>query len=390
MTKKEYNKLLSWASERGYKLHKDIEYKIKNGIGGMYAKSDIKAFTPIYSGPSSVLDAWVNTPTNLEYTNDILVEYLKGDDSDIKEMFLAFESLDSFKESSIYFATESELQLLSKISSPVYSIIRQWKYKIETHLAWFKERHPNVSDDDILFIILNSESRAWGIGGFNPILDLFNHSNEFGMTRTTMDGSSEYFLGCRYDIKKGSQIYDSYGINDIFHYLKAYSFFDEKDYHYSNIVARLDFPLTTEIHKLQYEEVKKHFNTETMEVNGQAKFKVLDNDLFLTEFGPSHKMVMLVDILSRNTKELLESTKDMPSINYLNIYLEWFNILLNNTFITEENEAQLTDRLKPWYAGIKRDFEIIKKSKEWAIKTNSVLSTIGNKETFENYLESNK
>lgn len=386
MTKTEYKKLLSWATKRGYRLHPNIEFKIENGIGGIYANSDIDAGSVLYHGPSAVIDKWDNVDVNIDYICDILREYLKGDSSEIHKMFLAFQSIESLKKNSIYFASTEELNTIQSISQPVYITIQRYISSLNQRLVYIREKFTEATDDDIMYILLNAESRMWGLGGFNPILDLFNHSSRFGMARSqTPDG---FVLGNKVGIKKGEQVFDSYGINCIFHYLTSYSFFDKTDIHYSNIINRLDFPLDTELHKAQYNEITKKFSTEMIKVGDSDKFRILDNDILLTEYGPNHKFVSLVEIMA--TKDFSDKRTPTSAWDVLSVYLEWFNLMLNNVSIDNVDRNTLTDRVKMWYDGIKKDTQLISTAKQWAINTSPLLNAAGNDVVVKKHLESKK
>jgi hypothetical protein len=372
MTVDDYVILKDWAESVGYKLNPSVEYRIVDGIGGMYAIDDIPANSILYTGPPSVLDEYTNSKISPNYYMDIIKEYQLGDDSKINKMFLAFESIEFFKENSIYYATDDELELLGVMSNSVMLQAKRYISKLDNTREWIKERMPDTSDDTIMYILLNSESRSWSDGGFSPILDLFNHSHMKGSSRIAVSTHGISVLGAKVDYKAGDQVYDSYGVRDMYQYVQNYCFFDSSDWHYSNIISRLDFPLKKEVDIRRFDEVKKHFEVVTFNDGTSEKFKILDADIFITDMGPSHKLVKLVDIFSE--------TNDAK--NHLSVYLEWFDVFINS--INLKDVVEVTPRLVPYYNAIQKELAMLQYCKRWAVMSNVSLPTHGTENVINN------
>ena len=388
----DYNQLKDWAEACGYKIHPSIEYKIVDGIGGMYAKDDINQHDVLYSGPGSVKSNWVGRNLNLDYLSDIIKEYKLGTKSEIYQMFKAFETIEFFKKYSIYFATDSEFEILHQISQSACVYAQEYRNLLSTQFEWLRGKFDSdVTDDDILYILLNSESRAWGDGGFNPILDLFNHSNRKGNARMMINSEHQFVLGARTPYKKGEQIYDSYGHNDIYHFCAAYNFFDPGDYHCSNIVARMDIGAESEIQKLQLSEIKKSFNVVEKNVNGVSKYKILNKDLFLTEDGPNRNMVKVIDTISKTDVDTFDEPVRMNDYqtSFLFVFNEWLSLIESTTNPMSVDKSKITPRLESWYNAALKELDLIKINRSWLLNTNLVMPNYGAQKIIEN-LENQK
>lgn len=388
----DYNKLKDWAEKRGYMINPSIEYKIVDGIGGMYAKDDINQYDVLYSGPGSVKSDWTGRNLSLDYLLDIIKEYKLGDKSEIHQMFKAFETIEFFKKYSIYFATDSEFETLQQISQSAWVYAREYTDFLTNQFEWLRGKlDSDVTDDDILYILLNSESRAWGDGGFNPILDLFNHSSRKGNARMMVNDKHQFVLGARTSYKKGEQIYDSYGHNDIYHFCAAYNFFDPSDYHCSNIVARLDIGAESKIQKLQLSEIKKSFNVVEKNVDGVSKYKILNKDLFLTEDGPNRNMVKVIDTISKTDVNTFDEPVRMNDYqtSFLVVFNEWLKLIESTTNPMSVDKSKITPRLESWYNAALKELDLIKINRSWLLNTNLVMPNYGAQKIIEN-LENQK
>lgn len=386
MTNTEYSELLNWAKDRGYELHPSIEYKIVDGIGGMYATKDIPKSTVLYTGPVSVFGDWGEKIVNNDYISRVFDEYLKGTDSEIQPMFIAHESLDSFKKSSIFFATEDELNTLKNLSPTHHTIATGTIDRLNSMVNWWVENKPQLSRDEIVWMILNLDSRSWSDGGFNPILDLFNHSNNVGSTRFKSEGGGKSKLISLVDYKAGDQIYDSYGIQDMSKFLASYNFFDRTDVHYVDLISRVEFPLSSDVDLKLYEEVKRRFNTTEIIVDGVKKYKILNGGAFLTEYGPTTEFLVLVDMFSRRDIETINNPKLTNQMNVAAVYFEWLNLFYNSIESDSVVRGELTDRLKPWYDMILKEKVVMENCIQWLKYT----STKANEIKLGESLESNK
>ena len=175
MTKKEFKILEKWADGLGYRLNPKLEYKVKNGIGGIYAREDVDRYEILYSGNAkSIFNDDVADMIGISYLAKVVMEYKKGSASDINPLFIAFTPLSTLKKISVYFTSESDLEKLAKLSHSAYVGVKKYKSRVDEVVKLISdELGGNYDSDDILYILLNSDSRSWSQGGFNPILDLF-------------------------------------------------------------------------------------------------------------------------------------------------------------------------------------------------------------------------
>lgn len=388
----DYTQLKEWAEKLGYKLSPSVEYKVVDGVGGMYAKNDINEYDVLYSGPGSVKAEWVGNNLTLDYLSDVIREYKLGTESEIHQMFSAFETIEFFKEYSIYFVTDSELETLQQISQSAWVYAQEYRNNLKNQFEWLRGKFGNdVTDDDIIYILLNSESRAWGDGGFNPILDLFNHSSRKGNARMRVGSENRFVLGARTSYKKGEQIYDSYGQSDIYHYCAAYNFFDPSDYHCSNIVCRLDIAAESEVQKLQLSEMKKSFNVVERDINGVPKYKIINRDIFITENGPNRNMVKVMDIISKNDVNTFDEPVRMDNYetSFLVAFTDWLNLVESTTNPMSVDKSKITPRLESWYNAAIKELDLIKINRSWLLNTNLNMPNFGGLKTIEN-LENQK
>ena len=390
MTKKEFKILEKWAGGLGYRLNPKLEYKVKNGIGGIYAREDIDRYEILYSGNAkSIFNDDVTHMIGIQYFAKVVMEYKKGSASDINPLFIAFTPLSTLKKISVYFTSESDLEKLAKLSQSAYVGVMKYKSRVDEVVKLISdELGGNYDSDDILYILLNSDSRSWSQGGFNPILDLFNHSNQYAMSRTLLSDKITFGLGAKRSYKKGEEVYNSYGLHDVYHYIEYYQFFDSNDYTFIDISQRLDFNLITEEDRLIFDEVKKRFNVTVFKSGDIEKYKV-NEQLLLSAKGPSHTLVCLVDIMARKTKELIDSPKLLKPKDYTPTYIEWIRLLLNSINLDAVTEEELSEPIKPYYKACVAEVDVLHKCLDWALNNDSSASLLATHEFIKN-LENQK
>jgi hypothetical protein len=369
MKKADFKQLKEWSESKGYHLNPKLDYKNVAGVGGIYATDDINQFEVLYRGPGRVISGYDDMLNlSLEYLADIVREYQKGKESDIWPMFNSFQSIEDLKKTSIVYATPDELSMLGSFSKSAANLAVKYQSKIQKIKLNLKELlGDDTSMDDIMFVLLNSEARSWGEGGFNPILDLFNHNNIKAMSRTRV-GVNDYVLGAKVNYKKGEQVYNSYGVHDIFHFIESYGFYDPADLHLIDVALRVDFQLDGDVQERQLAELSKHFDViqyEPKNEDATARFKISNGGMYMTQVGPSHNLLKAIDIMARKTQEQMDNPKLTPYDNYINVFAEWLNLFSSTNTVELVDKSQLTDRLIPYYDAALKEKQIIEYNTNW-------------------------
>lgn len=372
MTESQYKEYEEWANSLGYYLGDNLEYKVKNGMGGIYATSDIPRNSIIYKGDARTIfnqNITRKTRAGVLYLCDFVRSYSKGSDSTIYPMFSTLTPLDELKRTSVYFMSDSDLELLKSFNTTAWVSVMRYRERINRMVS---DIHSEIGDsyskDDTILCVLNFDSRAWSDGGFNPILDLFNHQNKKAMSRIFTKDEMGFLLGARVDYRKGDEVYNSYGISDVYRYAEHYRFFDKNDDTYIDIANRLDFPLNNNIDEQHFEEIKKMFNVQVIQNDAGKKYRILD-EVLISKYGPSHTFMKLIDILSRNTDEKIQNPNLVTRMDIMLLCLNWLSMIRNSIKLNINVDSE-SEVIKMYYDISVAEVEILDNCIQWAMNSD--------------------
>jgi hypothetical protein len=381
MTSKNYKVLLEWANTIGYKLHNSIERKSVNGVYGYYATDDIKNGDILFKSPTNqtiLLDTNFNydeaTHHWVKMIHTVAHQYRIGDNCKYKLLFTAFDTMDYLKKSSIYFATNAELELISKLSPVLRILINNFINEVNQLVNGVIEIDGSLNKNDVLWIVLNWRSRAWQ-DGFVPILDLFNHSNKMGNLKYNIPEINETYIVARHDYKKGDQVYISYDTYDVYHYAINYNFYDKTDWKYISVPTRLSFTIKSELDELIFELISKQFQTSRFKTGDLQMYRILSKDIYFTEYGPTDDLIRLARCFSYETIDDLKNNK-ISNIKFDEIVNGWLNLIESaNNVYSVVVPAYQTPRLQRFYDIQIDEFDIIQANRNW-VNVNSKSSKV--------------
>jgi hypothetical protein len=375
--------LLEWGKQQSIELNKKLEYKIVNNIGGIYTTEPIEKGEVLASCPLSfpVWTAEFNDPVKQDLFNSMnnemkqiyfySKEYHLGEKSRYWPVFKSFATLENLSKYGTYFLTDDDLDFISKMNSNLYLTIKKHNFAINYYLDELLKLEETFDRNALLMVILNVNSRGW-CDGVYPILDLFNHSNKRG--NLSVSNTTHKMLISNDKYESGEQVYISYGVNDMSWFSTVYNFYDMNDYHFIVLTNRLNFPLNTELYQLIYNNVKQIYKTTELELeinNGKiSAYKVDNNSLLLTEYGPNYQLIeFLKNYAYSNSEEILNNKFNSKSfftvLSQLLDIIDGYNTVDNITF------KQVPDKLMRFYHLSHKEKEIIKFTREW-IKVNNI------------------
>jgi len=366
---------INLTKKLGFYLNDKIEYKIINGIGGMWAKDVIKKGEELCKCPidfrTKIIDEYkfedVSKKEQYDKFNIALKQiyayskqYQLGEKSEYYPLFQFFYKLNQFKPTNAYFFDNEELTIINSMNSYVLLKIQDFKDNVNGIIERIHTFDPDIKKDTLLMIILNYYSRAWG-DGFFPIFDLFNHSSKKGAL-VTFD-IKEKILYSKVDYKKGEQIYDSYGIDDIITYNINYDFYEPLDTHYIIITNRIKFPLNSDSASIIYENVSKKYETKLCMIDDTLEgYTVNNKNLVMTEVGPS---LELIEFLTYYCKGDNNKSRNLNFIEIYEIFESFINIIDNYNKVENINIFTLPEKLHKYYYALKKEKYIINNNRKW-------------------------
>lgn len=381
MTPKKYKSLLDWAKSIGYELHPLLERKKVDGVYGLYATDDIAdgsilfkspAYSTIQTDPNFNYDETLHKYVKLIHT--IVVQYTMGEKCKYSPIFDAFETLNEMKEYSVYFCSSDEFKLIRDLSPLLEILIKNTINEIDKIVDTVYEIDNTLNKDDILWITLNWKSRAWD-SGFIPILDLFNHSNKRGNLKYYIPETGDNYLIARGDYKKGEQVYDSYDINDVYHYAINYNFYDSSDWKYISLPFRMSFKITTDFDQKIFELVSKRFEVQKFKNGESESYRILSKGICFTEYGPTDELIELAKCFSYESLDDLNNGK-FSYHKFDEVILSWLNLIESSNKVNSvEVPAYQTPRLKRFYDIQLDEFKIINACKIWLDVNSKSLKT---------------
>jgi hypothetical protein len=347
-------KILNDLKSLGVYFNPKIERKKVGGIYGMYAKEDIFEKELLVYLPSthrlSILD--IKYPDNFtwidKYCYSFYKEFQKSFDS---KYSYAFQYFEDHKKLSCSFYTEEELKILKNLSPNLYNRILLEKQSYLKKINIFKDFDSTIEEKNLQHIILNYKSRGYQ-NGFLPIIDLFNHSSTKGSEHVLNNTSDSIYTPVK--VKKGDQVYISYGPMDLYEHGYLYNYFDSNDLHLLILGFRIKYLELSTLYKPNFLKLAEKYNIEYYEKDNTIFYNIVDRRIFITEIGFS--------------KILLNFIQDYNSLIGKNKGIQLLEDIINN--ISQSLNAELkvlSPKLLRYFSIIKKEKEILEKCKKLII-----------------------
>ena len=309
-----YEKVLEWALSKGAKLNSRIERKVVNGVAGMYAAKPIPKGMLLASIP---MDQTFQEDESFEYPENTTKEFRLVHASaknlcqqeNVWGGFANLYTLEDLRKSDSLFFEPGDIDLLGTMNSILKDqvVLKQNKFKlIIEHILSFDPTLDNESGRDaILQICLNYQTRAWGDYYFVPLLDMFNHSDQFG-TRL-FEKNNTLMLAAGMDYQPGQQVWINYGAKDIFLHAINYGYFDPSGTHAIDLGYRVRQTADNPFQKKLFQYLSTRYNLTWGEDDKKnIHYKLEHNKALLLDQAPNVFAIDYFRDLSFRTEEELD------------------------------------------------------------------------------------
>ena len=357
--------LISMGMMWNLKINPKIERKYVNGRWGMFATEPIESSEVLISSntPAAILHKGYD-----EMVGKYSVEFEKGKDAYLTPWFDTLKTdIDSFKENATYYATDDELETLSKISLLIHSKVRHYIKNISTKSDEISKEY-KCSKESAEIMLLMKDSRAWG-AGFMPGFDLFNHNARRGnpMYIIEEEGQPLYMFLSRGAYAVGEEIFVSYDANDSMKYCINYNFFDETDIHTVNILQRLFFNADDENGQVILNRLKESVGIAEHDIDGKSVFQI-------KSAAPLMAGNLCTDLLDIATQFALDEDGNVQDETLTETLMNWLQYSSHNVLLNTLREEQLTPRIKRFLNCISADNRAIQQCWDWVILNSKVYS----------------
>mgnify|MGYP000149596243 CR=1 FL=1 len=367
MMQKEFQHTLDWAVSNGLILNNNVERKCVDGIWGMYASKNLDKDELLGSFPTTNL---IN-PNQLDYPKEAsnsarqihtsATEYA-APSSHYSPLFLCHDDTETLKLFSTYFSNEKELNALKEISTGLFNEIIKQNHLNKTLINALYRFDSSIDIDTYTAVTLNYNSRAMGSQGFVPILDCFNHSDEKGMSIDS--GGDTVILKTKVSYKKGEQVFVSYGTLDIYSHAINYNYFDPNNQHFIQFGKRFNFPVLGKADLDFANQLKKSHNVNLHKYNGMVTYSIDDRAAFLSEQGPSKRLIGIVKTLcakENNKSHINESDNQQVKQKLLNLLSQ----LDNQNNVDKFGSKYMPRRIRYLYHMLQKEKQMIALNKQW-------------------------
>lgn len=362
MPQDNFQKQYDWAHARGLFLHPELERKSENGIYGMYATSPIDAHTLLASFPINQLLINKNKPfkEDSEYIGLNWIHAaalaIKNNIDEYSGIFCGFEKLEDMRNYSSYFCSDEELKLLQKMSPLLLRWILDAKRKADDTIKKIQLLDSSLDSELLLTIYLNYRSRAFHPEGIVPVLDQFNHSDQFGQPNTLENGNILLYTNKAYI--PGEQVFISYGPKDLYSHAIHYNYFDPNGLHLVEFGRKTIQSVQNNDDKALLLHLKKFFTISEFTNNGQSGFFVSDPSVLLIDKAPSQGLVSYLKESCRVRIGAHASDQElMRAAAELFLFLIDRQLQMNQVHLVKESDVP--ERLKRFYHALNKEKEML-------------------------------
>lgn len=370
MDEKKYSKCLTWAKNNGLDMDPRIERKQVNGVYGMYASAPIPKSTVMVSFPKKNLipnrtDVVYppGTPEAVKRCHAAAIELSKADASEYFGCVAAMEGIETLRAHSYYFFTKEELQFIERLNPVLHQLIHESKYAADNLKQHIQRLDPNLNEDLIITVILNSFSRSWGQNGFLPVMDLFNHSDRKGLTlKNLVDDKLGHVTGV--DYQAGEQIFISYSRKDMLNHAILYNYFDPEGVHFIDYSVRAIQVINSNIKQKVFNMLSQHYHMQQYDINGVKHVRLAPHNLFFQENGPSLKLLDFFQLSSIKTEQELQTGRSETKTVFANI-LSTIDAFLSANKVENFELSDVPEKLHRFYHMQKKEWQILLSNRDW-------------------------
>lgn len=363
--------ILDMGSAYGLTLNSKIERRCVNGIWGMYATDTITDGEVLVSSHTPNL---IEASDTLEYLTKCAIEFEMGDKSKMYPWFRSIGEIDSYKNDSVYYISDDELDTIKLLSPIIAHKIKLYNNRILDIVSKMESEH-NIQRETAELMVLISESRKWN-AGFMPVFDLFNHSLKRGnpMYKVTADNGDTWLFLARGVYNKGDEIFVSYSVKDTLKYSLGFNFYNESDIHMIDITSRLLFKINDELDEAILKKLKESYSiTQHTDISAYS----INKPIMLVDGAPSADLIKLVESISYNSIEDFNNNT-ISYEKFDTIMLDWLTSASHKTDIVKINEDggipvdKITPLVERFILLINKERTLIEKGFEWVIGNSNV------------------
>ncbi len=307
-----YQATLERARQDGLQLHPALQRRQVDGVFGMYAHAPIAQGAVLARFPKQrvlpVSTAYAYPPEmadDVRYAHTVIHALREGEASPFWHFFSGLETLTDMQSYSVYFYDEQTLEFTGKASPLLRARIEQFNQFISDAAAALARFDSEIGHDEAVFVLLNMQSRTWGKGGFLPIMDLFNHSDQLGLDR--LEDNSSFYFKAKQDYAPGAQVFIRYSIKDMYQHAICYNYFDPSDRHYLNFGSRFVQTARTPFERAVLQHCAAKHPLKVMQDGAVLRYQLINREANFSESGPTEALLAyLRDNCLQSLEELLQ------------------------------------------------------------------------------------
>jgi hypothetical protein len=270
--------------------------------------------------------------------------------------FSGFELLEDMRGYSSYFCSNEELAILQKMNPLLLRWVLDAKRKADETTKKIQSHDPSLDSELLLTIYLNYRSRAFHPQGIVPVLDQFNHSDQFGQPNVLENGKLAIYV--KKDCNVGEQVFISYGPKDLYSHAIHYNYYDPMGLHLVEFIRKTIQSVQNEYDKYLLMHLKKFFKVSEFSNQGQKGFFVSDPSVLLIDQAPSQGLVTYLKESCRvrlgpkaSEQELMKAAAD------LFVFLIDRQLQINQ--VHQIQESQVPNRLKRFYHLLNKERDML-------------------------------
>ncbi|MDX1451917.1 MAG: SET domain-containing protein [Oleiphilaceae bacterium] len=303
MTVERFERLIEWATPRGLQLHSALEYRVIDGVGGMYAKSDIAAGELLASFPKSSLpqpnsnDYPAQASTAARFIHTASREWERGKQSEFHPFFAMFDTHDNLQTYAAYFMDQEALKRIGEASPKLAQHITLQQQRHKALLDGLCQFDSNIARSTYETLILAYDSRAMGKAGFVPVIDCFNHHDLKGSMIEHHHDAVCIHAAEAYPADQ--QVHISYGQLDLYTHGVNYHYFDPAADHRLRADIHFALPVLSALHQRALQPLSTRFKLQLERTATGIVARLLDPTAHLTQAGPSKTLVSFANEIAK-------------------------------------------------------------------------------------------
>jgi len=373
MPANQYEECLSYSKELGLELDPRVQRKQVNGIYGMYATEQIPEGTVFASFP---LDSLIPISEDFSYSNETsdytkrihaaAIALSQGKKSESRAYVMLFETIDEYRDNSVFYFSDDELALLSQMNPLCHARVMQMRNLAHQVIDIIKNIDPELDENCIIQAVLNSYSRSWDAYGFIPIMDLFNHSHQKGSTIASVENTNRIGYKAKVSYSAGDQLWISYGPKDLYTHAVYFNYFDPTDTHFIDYGLRAVQTISNSANQAVADYIATIYDCQFFEQNGEKKFRVVTPNLLFLESGPSKELMAYFSKTSFCSGQEF-SAKKCSSQSVCSTLIYVIDSFLSANKVDSIKLTEVPKKLHRFHQLLKKEKKILLKNREWVM-----------------------